>query len=64
MPAQWKCVTSGTTQNCYAVATSTPPTGATFQETLFIAGVIIFFLSFISWRQILRPVSEKRDYGL
>jgi hypothetical protein len=44
------------------VATTTPIqvnayTGPNFQEWLFVGGVIIFFLSFLAWGRIFRPIS-------
>jgi hypothetical protein len=59
MPTQWICETAGATSTCSVTASSTVGlyNGANFQEWLFVAGVIIFLLSFMVWGRIFRPLT-------
>lgn len=44
------------------IASTTPPyTGPNFVEWLFVAGVILFFLSFMAWGKIYRPAKQLYD---
>jgi hypothetical protein len=39
-------------------STTTPTSGPNFQEWLFVASVLIYFVSLMSWRFIFRPVKD------
>jgi hypothetical protein len=61
MPTEWVCTTTATsTQECQVTATTSLEglsyTGPNFQEWLFMGMVVLFFLSFMVWPRILRPV--------
>lgn len=57
MPETWTCLTTASGTDCTVTATSTGLyNGANFQEWLFVAGVIIFLLSFIVWGRIFKPI--------
>ena len=58
MPETWTCLTVASGTECTVTASSTVGlyNGANFQEWLFIAGIVIFFLSFITWARVFRPI--------
>jgi hypothetical protein len=63
MTSEWECTVDGDTTNCLAIATSTTGlyNGPNFQEWLFVAGVIVFILSFMFWGRISFTNIPKRD---
>lgn len=63
MTSEWECTVDGDTTNCLAVATSSTGlyNGPNFQEWLFVAGVIIFILSFMFWGRISFTNGTKKD---
>lgn len=58
MPEAWTCLTTASGTDCTITASSTVGlyNGANFQEWLFVAGVMIFFLSLITWGRVFKPI--------
>lgn len=58
---EWTCtIVDASTTNCQTVASSTGLyTGATYHEWLFVAGIIIFFLSFIGYGRMFGRLKKE-----
>lgn len=54
MVSEWECTTSGDTTNCEAISTSSVGiyNGPNFYEWLFVAGILVFLISFSFWGKI------------
>lgn len=54
-------VTSTATTTPIEVATSTPYNGPNYHDWLFVAGVMLFFVSYMAWGRLFRPVRTLFD---